>query len=369
MTPRIIFWCGRSLEPWAPPTLTTTGIGGSETAVVHIAKKFAEKGYRVDVYNGAERFEGVYDGVGYFDPGRLRAGEKCDVLVSWRNPGAYQLPVEAKTRLCWLHDLNYGPGAGPDLAKFDRVMGVSQWHADHLAQTYDLTNVDYVPNGIDLSRFGEVKKVPFRVVYGSSPDRGLKLLLALWPLVVAVEPEATLHIAYGWENIDKRIANGDQHFADLKRDVTERIDAMPSVTWRGRLPQDELARFYGEAWVWAYPSDFLEVSCITAMEAMAGGAVPVTSAAGALKETIGDAGYVVGAATDPDGRKRLAALPHSRAWQEVYVSVLRGVLCEANARLTRMHAGRERAKQFTWDASAERWFRIVDECLQKKETA
>jgi tetratricopeptide (TPR) repeat protein len=88
--PRIVFWCGRAMEPWAPPKLNETGIGGSETAVVEIARRFARDGWRVDVYNSPGPYEGLHDGVGYWEPERyrraMRATSSC--LGGSRMPGA-----------------------------------------------------------------------------------------------------------------------------------------------------------------------------------------------------------------------------------------------------------------------------------------
>src|SRR5690348_12933320 len=310
MTPRIIFWAGRALEPWAPPSLAR-GIGGSETAVIHVARAFADAGWRVDCYTTPDYMEGEYDGVGYWDPHRLRPGESCDVLVSWRNPGAIDLPVQAKARLLWCHDLHYGADAGPAMRRYDRVLGVSRWHADYLADQYGLdpAKVDYVPNGIDLARFDPtVKKVFGRCVYASSPDRGLDRLLALWPAIKGQEDAPELHVAYGFDNLEKRAAMGDQGAADYVAHLKRLIATTPGVVHHGRMGQGDLARLHGEAWAWLYPTSFTEVSCITAMEAMAGGNVPVCSSVAALKETVGAGGYVV------------TGLPESRAWAPFYTN-------------------------------------------------
>ncbi len=354
MTPRIIFYCPRALEPWAPPSLAT-GIGGSETAVIHVARRLAQAGWRVDVYNDADRFEGVYDDVGYWDCRRLRSGERCDVLVSWRSPGLVDLPVEARMRLLWMHDLNAGPDAGPAMARFDRVCGVSRWHADYLTQQYDLdpAKADFVPNGIDLARFDpESKKVFGRCVYASSPDRGLDRLIALWPAIKGQEDAPELHIGYGWENVDKRIAAGDQAYAAFKDALVKKIESTPGVVFHGRLGQADLAALYDAAWAWLYPTEFLEVSCISAMEAMAGGAVPVCSSAGALKETVGPGGYVV------------PGLPSSRAWPDFYVNVARGAVYEMNTHKAGELAARARAQAFSWDNAVAKWQSVIAGCLE-----
>lgn len=356
---RIVFWCGNPVEPWAPPSLNTTGIGGSETAVIEISKRFARAGWTVDVYNGADRYEGVYEGVGYWDLRRFGTDEKADVFVSWRNPAAHGLPIEAKTKVLWCHDLHYGPDEPGHFFCWDKVLGVSQWHADMLRHYYgprDPINpptawdraLDYVPNGIDLSRFQNLpEKVPYRCVYASSPDRGLDRLLHIWPQILATEPQAELHIAYGWDTIDKMILNGRDDLAAFKDAMVQMIASTPRVVYRGRLPQDELAKLYGESVAWLYPTQFLEVSCISAMEAMAGGAIPVVTAAGALPETIGDAGFLVPGPTT------------SRGFQDTFPTAALGVLLEKNVRTMYAEQARRRATGLSWDAAFARWLSVL----------
>lgn len=351
--PRIVFWCGRSVEPWAPVSLNTTGIGGSETAVIEVAKRFAADGWRVDVYNGADRYEGEYDGVGYWDPGRLGTGERADGLVSWRQPVLQGLSIDARMRVLWCHDLNSGPGAADSMREWPAVLGVSEWHANYLASVYGLSRVGYVPNGIDLSRFSaDVKRVPWRCVYASSPDRGLELLLKMWPEITAAESGAELHVAYGWETFDKYIAMGRADLAEQKARLVKLLETTPRVVWRGRLPQDQLARLYQESVCWLYPTAFLEVSCISAMEAMAGGCTPVTSEAGALPETIGDGGLIVKGNT------------YSKAWKEFYVLCARAALLAPDIRAGYRDAMRARAEHHTWDNAYKKWQEVVGGLLE-----
>mgnify|MGYP001599359338 CR=1 FL=1 len=358
--PRIIFWCGRSAEPWYPGSPNTTGIGGSETAVIEIAKRFVRDGWLVDVYNEPDKYEGVHDGVGYWGLNRLREGEKANILCSWRNPAAITLPIQRDLSFLWCHDLHFGPGHAGEISRWDRVLGVSAWHGAYLSSVYSLTNTHYVPNGIDSGRFAEpIKKVPFRCVYASAPDRGLTTLLALWPEISRDEPGAELHIGYGWDTIDRYIAAGldAPRLQELKAQVEEMIKRTPRVVWRGRLPQNELAKLYQESYLWLYPTTFLEVSCISAMEAMAGGAVPVVTSAGALPETIGEGGLLV------------SGNAYTAAWREFYVHVARAALLAPDVRLPLLARGKQRALELTWDAAYEQWKTLVNESLKEKTGA
>jgi hypothetical protein len=47
---KICLWTGASWEPWGPPSLDVGGIGGSETAAVHLGFEFAKLGHEVELH-------------------------------------------------------------------------------------------------------------------------------------------------------------------------------------------------------------------------------------------------------------------------------------------------------------------------------
>ena len=360
MSRRLVFWCGRTAEAWAPPTLNRTGLGGSETAVVEVARRFAADGWRVDVYGTPEADEGEHEDVGYWDAARLGEDERADVLVAWRQPAAHELPVRTRARVLWLHDHNGGPGWAEHLGRWDRVLGVSRYHRDFLVEAYGLPEdlVDYVPNGVNLSRFDPTtRKEPFSAVYANSPDRGLLTLLDLWPKIIGQETGAKLTVAYGFATMDHWIDAGRHDLQDFKDLCLRRMEQTPQVEYVGRLAQDALAKLYDRSVIWAYPSDFTETNCISAAEAMAGGCIPVCSSVGALKETVGEGGLVVW------GPNRTRSNPYSPAWKEFFVRCAQGVLFERTNRLVLEARARQRAKALTWDAAFERWRRVVGDLL------
>lgn len=171
--PQIAFLCGDSLEPWSPLTLETTGIGGSETAVVHVARRFAEKGYQVDVYNNPGMDEGVHEGVGYWHWNRYPLDAHPELLVIWRNIDLIALAEGgAEKTVLWSHDLHYGDQIDEEKAsRIDEFLCVSDWHRQYFERRYPFLKgkVGFVPNGIDLSRFDPTaEKQRAKVVYSSS---------------------------------------------------------------------------------------------------------------------------------------------------------------------------------------------------------
>ena len=111
-------------------------------------------------------------------------------------------------------------------------------------------------------------------------------MLELWPAIKKEVPDATLDIYYGWNNYDAWHA-GNEIKLKWKDDVVKLIDELASlgVKEHGRIPAHILASKYQEASVWAYPTEWTETYCITAIKAQLGGAVPVTTDVAALAET------------------------------------------------------------------------------------
>src|SRR5205823_640448 len=84
--PKIRIFCGDKME-FNPDNINNGGIGGSETAVIYMAKAWADMGCAVVVYAGVN---GVYDGVIYRTAEHFDINHKSDVFISWRIPTAFQ---------------------------------------------------------------------------------------------------------------------------------------------------------------------------------------------------------------------------------------------------------------------------------------
>jgi len=130
------------------------------------------------------------------------------------------------------------------------------------------------------------------VGYFSSYDRGLECLLKMWPEVLKQLPEATLDIYYGWDTFDKVHAKNPEQMR-WRFKITQLINSLDNVTENGRVSHKELAVVMKEIKVWAYPTEFTEIHCITALKAQEAGCIPVTTGCYALEETVQDNTYTV----------------------------------------------------------------------------
>lgn len=127
-------------------------------------------------------------------------------------------------------------------------------------------------------------KKPYSVGYFSSYDRGLECLLKMWPEIKKQVPEATLDIYYGWNTFDAvHATNPDMQ--KWKWEMTK-LMRQDGVTEHGRVSHQELAGAMKQIKVWAYPTEFTEIHCITALKAQEAGCIPVTTNVAALEETV-----------------------------------------------------------------------------------
>lgn len=298
----IVFACGECWEDWNPKVVRERGMGGSETAVYEMARRFAKRGYDVRVYTSCG--EGVTDeGVTYLPAGELVAGStECDLLVAWRHACFLHSPIRAGQRWLWVHDVCAMGADQFPIGRADRVLALSDWHrqnllAVHGEQGLRADRLSVTRNGIDLDRFDyNAPRNPRRAVYSSSPNRGLQALLQMWPRIRAQVPDAELDIFYGffnWEAMARKTANAAdlEYIQRLKACMFDLQDQ--GVRYRGRVRPDDLAREFLQAGAWLYPTWFTETSCITAMEAQAAGLNIVTSPIAALNETVGSRGAMV----------------------------------------------------------------------------
>ncbi len=146
-------------------------------------------------------------------------------------------------------------------------------------------------------------KRPYSVGYFSSYDRGLECLLDMWPKIKEQVPEAVLYIYYGWNQFDA-FHSKNQERMRWKWQMIKKMHDVGAIE-HGRVNHIELAKAMKDTQVWAYPTEFTEIHCITALKAQEAGCIPVVTGVGALNETVKN-GFIVNATdiyTNPDAQE------------------------------------------------------------------
>lgn len=362
----IVCWTGPGWEVWSPKSINVGGIGGSETAAVLLMRELAKRGHRVRVIAQPGPAADVYEGVEYInfdDAVKIPACTKPDVLVVSRAPEAFMINgFDARSNFLWVHDVHVGTPVGRNMEgiqRADKIFCLSNWHKGFFLEQYPFLHPDTVHvtrNGIDVSRFArEPQKQGNRLIWASTPHRGVDRLIDLLPHIRAQVPDAEVHVYYGfmvWERI-ARARDSQEELAQITRFKTL-LTTTPGVVFHDRVGQQELADAYSVSKVWAYPTWFQETSCISAMEAQAAGCVPVTTALAALNETVKHGVLLAHPSTSADYGKN-------------FVDTVVHLLKDESARRTYADAGRKWAlANLGWDAVAAEWEGIFRETIAAK---
>jgi glycosyltransferase involved in cell wall biosynthesis len=179
-----------------------------------------------------------------------------------------------------------------------------------------------------------------KLFWGSSYDRGLDIILFMWPEILQKYPDAELHICYGWELFDK-VTAGNPERQRWKQGVLNLL-TQKGIFEHGRVGKEELAKIRKSCGIWAYPTYFAEINCITALEAQRDGLVPVTMNYAALKETVQS-----GVKIDWNIRE----LPT----QSKYLEALLDMMGDKEKWERESKKGIEFAKNYSWNQISPKW--------------
>lgn len=182
---------------------------------------------------------------------------------------------------------------------------------------------------------------PKTVIYGSSYDRGLEHLLKMWPDVIKEVPDAKLRIFYGWDLFDKVYGNNPER--QSWKDKMNKLMEHPSITHLGRISHEACEKEHKNAGVWAYPTHFGEISCITAMRAQALGSVPVVINYAALEETVQHGVKVEGDIYEPEVKEKFT---------KELIKLLKSEKRQKQIREKMMPWAK---KKFAWSQVAKQW--------------
>lgn len=135
----VAIFCGPGYTNWSPKQLTDpkgSFIGGSEEAVINLAKELQGEGWKVTVYNDPGADEGEFDGVKYVPHYTFNAMDKFNIVIGWRQ----FLPDDlvANKRYFWAHDILNGLEFTPErLEKLEKVIVLSDYHRKTIANVPD----------------------------------------------------------------------------------------------------------------------------------------------------------------------------------------------------------------------------------------
>jgi protein O-GlcNAc transferase len=348
---RFLVSCHNSTDNLWSPHSVSTGIGGSEEAVIHVAAGLANRGHEVIVVNArtgpARRLGGVtWTSYATLERHLGHAGP-ADIGIVWRRPWRVDvLRGLARRFYLWLHDFIPEANVLSRLDAFVKIIVLSRFHRLRFP-SIPANRIFVTANGVDSEGLPDnERRHSQRMVYGSCYSRGLAILLENWPRIRAAAPGASLNIFYGWQTMRQ---NSPERYQRLRAALEPQM-AQEGITHLGRVGHGEVARQYAAAGVWAYPCVFPETSCISAMKAQAGGAVPAVIASGALAETVRYGFKTMRGSTDFVGRPLPGRIVEE--WLEGLIDLIRAPDRQARIRREMIPDCRHR---FAWSGVVDQW--------------
>lgn len=307
-------------------TLTKQGLGGSESAVILIAKELQQLNFEVTVFNNcvdsSHSKPGVYNGVRYIDNAQAASHtETYDVVIVSRTAvpfldNSYPFLHTAGKRVLWLHDTFIeGDQFVEDLVvnkKIDHIFTLSDWHTTYILNCAHgkKRNFEVLKKSIFQTRNGAVqhiaevdisKKDKNHFVYNASATKGMiPLVDDIWPRIKQLIPQARLSIIGGYYRFRDGAPPDAQENTVAKYASRQDLKDL-DITFTGVIPQYEIAEILANAWMMLYPGAFPETFGISSLESLLYNTPLVTTKFGALEETAVDqACYKIDYAIEPN---------------------------------------------------------------------
>lgn len=167
----------------------------------------------------------------------------------------------------------------------DNIVFVSEWQKQQYLKHYQFTDEDQrrftvLGNAITPIRNHKKPDGKIKLIYMSVPERGLALLYDVFEKIapkynIELEVYSSYKI-YGVPQVDI-----------VHKQILDKVKSHPKIKYYGTVSNTKIHEALERCHIFAYPSTFLETSCISLIEAMSAKCICVHSDIGALPETAG----------------------------------------------------------------------------------
>lgn len=194
-----------------------------------------------------------------------------------------------KIRVYWQHDLPEDPEIShlkdeSSRNRFHKFIFVSNWQLNEYHTKLGMPldeNVQVIENPIDPIEEHVKDKSKVNLVYFSTPQRGLEILVPVF--IELTKKYSNIHLdvfssfnIYGWKDADK-----------MYDPLFDKIKEHPQMTYHGSVNQETLRDHLKKAHILAYPNIWKETSCRVLIESMSAGLMCVHPNLAALPDTSG----------------------------------------------------------------------------------
>ena len=281
--PIICFVTDGGWEPWTGKDIETKGLGGSETWIIEMARYIQQtKKFHVVVFCNCERSE-FYEGVGYNPIGLFHnfiGNTIIEVCIVSRYTEYVPVALNSyiKKVVMIFHD-NLSPEIIlPTTVKC--LLGLTEWHSNCIKSIFPQFSIGYINYGI-AENPNDLTKIKNSFIYSSFPNRGLIVLLKMWPKIIKKFPDSTLNI---FCNLEQEWVNNIAY--EMMKEIKTLLKINKTgIILHGWVSKKELSLAFAKSEYWLYPCIFEETFCLTALEAAISKTFVITNGLAALSET------------------------------------------------------------------------------------
>lgn len=268
---------------------------------------------------------------------------------------------EDKIRIYWLHDLPEDPETNhlhkqESRDRFHKFVFCGQWqyyrYQHALGMPYDNKSI-VIETAIDPIPAAEKSKDEIRLVYSSTPQRGLALLVPVFEKLAEKYDNIVLDVfssykIYGWEDADKQF-----------EPLYERCRNHPRINYHGFATNDEVRQALQKAHIHAYPSIWTECNSRSVIEAMSAGMLCVHPNYGGLIDTSGGLNFMYQGHHDHNMHANIFYHSLDNAIQVVNTEQVQTYL-----KLVKMYAD----SRYNWTKITQQWVDLFTGLKQQYDT-
>ena len=175
--------------------------------------------------------------------------------------------------------------------KLDYIVFNSHWNFEKFVYQFKIPEGKSVVirNAVEKIEYTDKPKDKINLIYHTTPWRGLVHLLKIFKDLNLEKVELT--ICSSTKIYGKKF---DEVYAKKYENIFNECKTTKNVNYLGFLDNKKIIELLKKMHIYAFPSIWLETSCISAIESMAAGCEVVTTNLGALYETCAPFGTLVG---------------------------------------------------------------------------
>lgn len=337
------------------------GLTGSETSIVMFAKEAAKKGHDVTLWgNFKENTTWCGVSVRVLKDFSDLTKQNFDIVFAWLHPEPLKsFPKSCRVLNQQVNDFDYCKGWEEYV---DIVTSPSQVHKDYLSKFSNFESKRWfvMANGCDPDVFHPGHpSINRKMVYASSPDRGLHWILEAFPHIKKKVPDVTLDVFYDWTPFYERFKSLENEMSQRLRfcnEMFKRLDGK-GVKHHKSVSKTEMVEVFRSSQVLAYPCDpvsFTEGFSVTTLEAAVAGCLPVICGSDALQSIYENYVPVVKA-------------PYSTNKQQ-YIDTIVEMLLDRETYINARSKALELSLVYNWSSILDRFFNDLENLNENRSS-